>query len=479
MRKISLLVMCFFAIAFNANAQNSDNKWAVDYSYSGLDFSPWVQRDNWFLTDNWNNGGKVGVAYSLNPFINLTGEVGLHTLNKQNLNMSTSASSLASIYSTVGAQFRLANGAVLPESFILDPYLYVGAGVHFIEDKPKGLLTAGGGLNIWLKENVAVVATLGYQFLPNENFTNYQKSLQHTIGLKFRWGAKDTDGDGIVDKEDACPTEAGEVALQGCPDKDKDGIKDSEDECPDVAGLKDLKGCPDADNDGIKDSDDACPNEAGKPELKGCPDKDGDGIADKDDACPDVAGVASLQGCPDKDGDGIKDSDDECPEQAGTAEFKGCPDTDGDGIRDKDDKCPNEKGVAARQGCPEPKVEAVEIKKVEEKLKMSAQRIQFQTGSAIILKQSNTELDKVVDIMKQYPGSNFSIEGHTDNVGNAAANKKLSQDRANAVRKYFTDKGIDESRLKATGYGAEKPIKPNTTVAGQAANRRVEIHLSE
>ncbi len=82
---------------------------------------------------------------------------------------------------------------------------------------------------------------------------------------------------------------------------------------------------PDADGDGIPDKDDRCPNEAGLASLGGCPDRDGDGIADGADACPDKAGPAQFQGCPDTDGDGIPDNLDKCPTVAGVASMKGCP----------------------------------------------------------------------------------------------------------------------------------------------------------
>lgn len=81
----------------------------------------------------------------------------------------------------------------------------------------------------------------------------------------------DADGDGVADKDDACPNEAGLAALGGCPDGDGDGVADKDDVCPNEAGLADLDGCPDADGDGIADKDDACPNEAGVPALDGCP----------------------------------------------------------------------------------------------------------------------------------------------------------------------------------------------------------------
>jgi len=76
--------------------------------------------------------------------------------------------------------------------------------------------------------------------------------------------------------------------------------------------------------------------------------------------------------------------------------------------------------------------------------------------------------------MQQYPDLNVTIEGHTDNVGKDAYNKKLSQRRADAVKAYLVKKGIDANRLTAIGYGEEKPIADNATKAGKAENRRVE-----
>jgi outer membrane protein OmpA-like peptidoglycan-associated protein len=110
----------------------------------------------------------------------------------------------------------------------------------------------------------------------------------------------------------------------------------------------------DSDGDGIPDKDDACPTVAGKAQFKGCPDTDGDGIPDAEDACPTVAGIARFKGCPDTDGDGIPDSEDKCPTVAGIARYNGCPipDTDGDGINDEEDKCPTIPGVRENAGCP-------------------------------------------------------------------------------------------------------------------------------
>ncbi|HQW99616.1 MAG TPA: OmpA family protein [Flavobacteriales bacterium] len=81
----------------------------------------------------------------------------------------------------------------------------------------------------------------------------------------------------------------------------------------------------DRDKDGVPDKEDSCPDEAGLATLGGCPDGDGDGVADKMDACPTLAGPVTQQGCPDSDGDGIADNVDKCPKVAGVKEMKGCP----------------------------------------------------------------------------------------------------------------------------------------------------------
>lgn len=134
----------------------------------------------------------------------------------------------------------------------------------------------------------------------------------------------DTDGDGLTDPLDRCPSEAG--TLDGCPavDTDGDGVPDLRDACPDVAGSADFAGCPDTDGDGVPDSRDACPEEPGSLAARGCPDADNDGIVDADDACPETPGLALFDGCPDTDGDGIPDASDACPDAPGIAEFDGC-----------------------------------------------------------------------------------------------------------------------------------------------------------
>ena len=284
----------------------------------------------------------------------------------------------------------------------------------------------------------------------------------------------DRDGDGVLDKDDACPDVPGiktdDPKTNGCPapkpsDRDGDGIVDADDACPDVAGVKSddpkKNGCPaDRDGDGIYDADDACPDVPGvkseDPKKNGCPpDKDADGIYDADDACPDVPGVKSddpkKNGCPsDKDGDGIVDAEDACPDVAG--------------IKSDDPK---------KNGCPA-------LAAISNGMIKISEQVQFKTGSATILAASDNLLTAVLGILKEHTEiTKVHIEGHTDNKGNAAANNKtLSDKRAKSVMAWLQLKGVDKARMDATGYGQERPLQSNDTDEGRQANRRVEFKAS-
>jgi len=87
-------------------------------------------------------------------------------------------------------------------------------------------------------------------------------------------------------------------------------------------------------------------------------------------------------------------------------------------------------------------------------------------------------LNEVAQIMKDNTGMSLAINGHTDNVGADDRNQVLSENRANAVKKYLVTKGVDESRITATGYGETQPIADNKTATGRQQNRRSELILS-
>ena len=283
----------------------------------------------------------------------------------------------------------------------------------------------------------------------------------------------DMDGDGVLDRDDACPEEPGvrtdDEATNGCPapgDGDGDGVPDINDACPEEPGVQSAEprqnGCPpDRDGDGVADKVDACPDKPGveqkDPTQNGCPpDSDRDGILDEDDACPDLPGVKSddpkLNGCPspDRDGDGILNESDACPDEAGP--------------RDADPK---------KNGCPKAFVQNGQIRITDQ--------VKFRTGSAEILpgKDSQSILEAVAKIMTDKADIKaVVVEGHTDNRGAPAANMKLSEQRAAQVVKWLVAHGIDRARLSSAGYGQDRPIDTNASEAGRKNNRRVEFHIA-
>jgi len=310
---------------------------------------------------------------------------------------------------------------------------------------------------------------------------------------------------------------AGAVS-QPVTDSDKDGIRDDADRCPhdpeDLDGFEDADGCPDVDNDkdGICDpwvaaqgklakyakackGSDQCPNQPedfdGFADDDGCPDLDNDkdGVPDSLDQCPnapeDRDGFADADGCPDfdNDRDGVPDSIDKCqnePEDIdGFEDLDGCPDPDNDkdGIPDLLDKCPNQpetfNGFKDDDGCPDtiPKP-----KKEPDFPKQQVMRgIIFNGNTAEITFDSFQWLDPIVKSLKEYPEIEIEVCGYTDAMGNFAKNMQLTQMRAEAVRQYIINQGIDLHRVHAAGFGSSNPIADSRTAAGRAQNRRIEI----
>ncbi len=234
----------------------------------------------------------------------------------------------------------------------------------------------------------------------------------------------------------------------------------------------------DSDNDGINDDMDKCPHTPGVAKYDGCPvpDSDNDGINDDNDKCPTVAGVAKYNGCPipDSDNDGINDDNDKCPSIPGVERYQGCPipDSDNDGVNDEEDNCPHLAGSTANHGCPEID------KGTQSKVDIMARHITWSPSRGYNLSSSSDKaLDQVASVLTSDSSLKVTISAYTSNAGNADENKTLSQNRADAVKKYLINKGVNESQVEATGYGGEQPIADNTTAAGRAKNKRVELKL--
>lgn len=332
-----------------------------------------------------------------------------------------------------------ANIKLLTDKYTVVPYLSFGlgasmyTGTYFAAYAPAGM---------GLQFNLGQETFLHTQFVHRSAISNLAvNNLAYSIGLSSPLSDKKEEPVKVTPPPPPPPVDK---------DTDGDGILDSKDKCPTVAGVAKYDGCP-------------------------VPDTDGDGINDDNDKCPTVKGLAKYDGCPipDTDKDGINDEEDKCPTVAGVARYQGCPvpDTDKDGINDEEDKCPTVPGVRENNGCPAIKEEVVK------KVTASAKNVFFVTGSAKLQTKSFKSLDEVVAILKEDAALKLDIEGHTDNTGTDKVNVPLSQNRAKSVYDYLVSKGIDAARLSSEGYGSSKPVADNKTAAGRTLNRRVEMKL--
>jgi len=373
-------------------------------------------------------------------------------------------------YKTYIYPFSLGLRYFLKEDARFAPYLTTGIGVMFwsiydITDADEGFLALnpdgvrmgkssnndaflllGLGAQFYMTENLALDMGVRYDYLLGHETDFSGLDDMHTgivearLGLNLILGCDcDTDGDGILDKDDLDPENP----------EDYDGFEDTD-------------GAPDLDNDkdGVLDVDDGAPNDP----------EDIDRFEDED-GVPD----------PDNDGDSIPDFKDKSPNQPedfdGFEDLDGAPDLDNDkdGILDVNDRCPNEpetmNGFMDDDGCPDKKPEIV----FEEEAPLVIEGVNFATSSAILTDGAKEVLDKVVVTLVDYPDINLGINGYTDSMGNRDYNVLLSRQRAESVLNYLIENGVSPERLKAQGFGPDNPIAPNDTKDGRAKNRRIEF----
>lgn len=422
---------------FTTQAQTSENPWAIAVGSDLISLQG----------ENVDSKLKFGApALSLSRYIGSGFSVGAQFVTGK-----ADENGVDSNYNSLDGiiKYNLSEGKI-------SPYIFTGYGLSkigpadssydaFYPSSEAGRTISGGvGVNIYLDENFAINVSASYRDVA-ENDTN--SHLQHIIGLSYNFGVGDAD---------------------------KDGTPDDKDVCPDIPGLKEFDGCPDSDGDGIPDNTDKCPEEAGTEALLGCPDSDGDGVADSDDACPNKAGSAAMNGCPDSDGDGVADNIDRCPEEAGDLQNEGCPwgDRDGDGVPDKDDLCPDEKGPEANKGCPVQPAALVEF------IGNNKNNLLFSANSSKLTESNISILEKLKELLTQYPNTNIVVEGHTSSDGSKAFNQDLSERRAMAVKEYLISVGINSKRIETVGYGETQPIGDNNTREGRINNRRVKVNGS-
>ena len=369
-----ILVAVLLAMGLNAHAQDTNNPWAISFGANAVDTRAGASDK---FTDKFNQPFKVKESWNILPsvsYLNISRSVGegftfgvTGSVNK--ITKFTTMDETTGMYSVTNPGDLTYYGAdgVIRYSFMnminskmFDPSLHVGGGYTWLGDQDTGTVNGGLGLTFWFTETIGLALQSTYKHA----FADVTPShFQHFAGLTFKFGGKDTDGDGVYDKDDACP------------------------------------------------------------------------------------------------------------EVAGPKELNGCPDTDGDGVLDKDDKCPTVKGTVANNGCPEMTQEQVT------KLNAYAKTILFNSGKSSFKQETFPVLQSITAILKEFPSSKFSIEGHTDSDGKDAMNQTLSEERAVAVKDYLIENGIAADRLTSKGFGESKPIDTNKTAKGKANNRRVEVLL--
>ena len=146
--------------------------------------------------------------------------------------------------------------------------------------------------------------------------------------------------------------------------------------------------------------------------------------------------------------------------------MNGCPDADADNVADKDDQCPAVAGPASNNGCP-----------LNPLSDLSNLSVSFEIAKSAISENNMVMLKQVLVILNANASASIVLSGHTDNSGAEKFNQKLSLQRADEVKNYLVENGIDESRLKAIGQGESSPRASNDTLEGRGLNRRVDFNV--
>jgi outer membrane protein OmpA-like peptidoglycan-associated protein len=394
-----------------------------------------------------------------------------------------------------------------------NPYFYVGGGVmnFSVDTKPTGvggktttddgwvaIVPAGIGAEFALGERVLLDFALGGALSSTYDLDSYRSGpddiwdayLNASLGLTFTGENckvdKDMDGLGKCDEQ-----MIGTDPLNA--DSDGDGLNDGDE----YLTYKTDPLNADTDGDGLGDGDEVLKYKTNPLVV----DTDGDGLSDGDEVMKYKTDPLKV----DTDGDGLSDGDEVMkyktdPTKADTdkdgltdgdevMKYKTDPlkaDSDGDGLSDSEEVLKYKTNPLNKDTDAGTVDDYTEVKRGTDPLDAEddvvkigvpivLEGITFATGKSDVTPESEQILMKALKTLTTYPEISVEISGHTDNVGSAKSNQKLSQRRADSVKGWLVSKGISADRITAVGYGEDKPRVANDTKENMRLNRRIEF----
>ena len=288
-----LLASCLLFNAASAQKFSSKKKGhLIGFSFNLVDFTTPAEIKASSLGDalkqkGWKSFDNKDVGLSLMYWKGLTNNIdfsgrynGLFTASANDFTKRTGAEYANELEAALHVK-------ALTDDHLFNPFLTAGLGIGNYSAKWAGYAPLGIGVQANLLSTSYVFFQAHYRLSFNQD--NLRNNLFYSLGVAEN-----------LSRPKEAPIKEVPIPIVEPKDTDGDGVVDTEDACPDVAGLASLQGCPDGDGDGIADKDDKCPTEAGTAKYNGCPipDTDGDGVNDEEDKCPTVAGVRANNGCP-------------------------------------------------------------------------------------------------------------------------------------------------------------------------------------